>query len=527
MAVALAAVVAASARFPLTTPALVEEWTFRWAFDRGEPWISPDMISIAPTRPLNLAAHKLARTLTPDSFTGSNVLLVGLLVAKGLAAAALLARLFPGSPAGAAAGAVLVALVPADVSLFLARDVSHHATVFLTLVSLLLYLRALERPAAVLLAAIALCQAVTLGIYESPFLLLLAVPFLFLLLPEFPRPKWSLLAVWYSVPIALALRAVVVALRGENYVRHLFAASAEGPFTRAGKSLLEIVRMAARQAAAPVDVAARSISILARSDLALAALAALLAALLLWRRGRPPAPGTLRRIALGVALFVLGALPFALAPRLRGDDRRVHLLAAVGAAVVLAGILSKLSSRTGALAAAMLVFLSVCDAGPRRDEVVATAGRVGRLVRGLAEGAPAPVPGALVLLLDANGPPLTDNDIGLTWTDVHVADALRVVHRRDDILFYVFGRAVRNPWNGAPVAGPDGVTVRWANGRTLLVPYRNVVAFRRDPDASLTRLDVLPKDLFPFARASEYAPAAAGGSGPPPPRLASLVPPAP
>ena len=51
--------------------------------------------------------------------------------------------------------------------------------------------------------------------------------------------------------------------------------------------------------------------------------------------------------------------------------------------------------------------------------------------------------GALILLLDSGGPLLTDNDLGLTWTDVHVADALRVVHRRDDILFYVFESSSR------------------------------------------------------------------------------------
>jgi hypothetical protein len=527
MAVVLAAVAAAAAGFPLSTPALVEEWSFRWSLERGQPWISPDVLSTMPTRPLSLLPHALARALAPDSFAGQNVLLLAVLAAKGLAAAALLARIIPGSPAAAAAGAVLVALVPADTSLFQARDLPNHVSVFLTLLSLLFYARALERPTPPGLAAMAACQALALGIYESPFPLLLGAPLVFRALSGGRRPTRRLLAVWYAVPLALAARAVFAATRSGNYVANLFAASSEPPFTRAWRSLEALGRMSARQFTAPFTVGARAAAALGAPDLLLAALASAVTALLLWRAGTKIAGATLRRAGAGLALLALGALPYTIAPALRNDVNRVHLLAAVGAGIVLGALVSRLPARSGAVAAAAFVLLAVLSARSRRGSTLADARRVGRLVRELAEGAPSPAKGALILLIDAEGPPLVPTVLGLTLTDVHLADALRVVHRRADILLYVLGRELHSPWNGRPVPGPDGVTVKWTSGRTLLVPYGNVVAFRERPDGSVFRLEALPKDLFSFERASEYDPVTAGGSGPPPARLATLVPVAP
>lgn len=523
-ATALAALAAAAAGLPLAAPGLVEEWSFRWAFDRGQPWIAPDVLASMPTRPLAAVPYALGRALAPDSFAGEKVVLLALLALTALAAAALLVRLVP-DPVAAAGGAALAALAPADTSLFHARDLPHHAAVALTLGAILLLARAVERPRPARVAAMAACAAGALLVYESPLLVLLAAPALVPLLADGRRPPRAVVAVWYAVPAAFLVRWAAIALRGSDYTAKLFAAGAESLPERTLATLRAAARMGAAELAAPFDAGGRAWGALAPGDAAAAALAGAAALALTWRASaeRPVFPAG-RTFLAGFVLLVLGVLPFAVAPALRHEDRRVHLLGSVGAAVVLTAALGVLRPRAlrAAFGIAVLV-LGVWAGQARRAEASETSRRVGRLVRSLAEGAPSPPAGTVLLLVDADGPPRTEDVLGLTVTDVHLADALRVVHRREELLVYVFGRHLRFRWNGTPEARENGVTVRGSDGSSSLVPWERVAVFREDAGGRVTRLDELPRDAFPFPR-PEGLGRLVPRAGPPPPRLETLCP---
>ncbi|MBK9062491.1 MAG: hypothetical protein IPL89_04765 [Acidobacteria bacterium] len=524
-ATALAALAAAAAGLPLAAPGLVEEWSFRWAFDRGQPWIAPDLLVAMPTRPLTGVPHALGRALTPDSFLGEKLVLLALLAGTAVAAAALLARFVP-VPAAAAAGAVLAAMAPADSALFLTRDLPNHAAVLFTILAIVLLARAAERRRPGAAAGMVLCEAAALGLYESPILVLLAAPALLpLLVHGGRRTPRLLLALWLLAPLAFVIRALVLLARGGTYVTSLWVPGSESTLARAAGTIGAVIRMAGREFAAPLREGGAALAAARGGDLAAVLLLALAAAVLV--RGEGSAVPVRLRVVFGagLGLLVLGVLPFAAAPVLREESRRVHLLASIGAGVATAAALAALrrpSLRIGA--SVTLVALSAAAGGARRDHVAASAERVGGLVRSLAEGAPSPPPGTVLLLADSDGPPRTEDVLGLTITDVHLADALRVVHQQADLLVYVYGRDLRYRWNGTPEAREDGVTVRWGDGSASLVPWEKVAVFREDASGRVTRLDELPRGAFPLATPPDMG-RLIPQTGPPPPRLETLCPP--
>lgn len=522
-ATALAALAAAAAGLPLAAPGVVEEWSFRWAFDRGQPWIAPDVLASMPTRPFAAVPYAFGRALAPDSFAGEKVVLLALLALTALAAAALLVRLVP-DPAAAAAGAALAALAPADTSLFHARDLPHRAAVALTLAAILLLARAVERPRPARIAVMAACAAGALLVYESPLLVLLAAPALVPLLADGRRPSRAVLAAWYAVPAALLVRWAAISPRGGDYTARLFAAGAESLTQRAVATVGAAARMGTAELAAPFDAGSRAWVSFALGDAA-AAIAAAAALAFTWRApaARRVFPSG-RALLAGLVFVVLGVLPFAVAPALRHEDRRVHLLGSVGAAVVFTAALGRLRPRALRAGCALAVLVLGVSAGrARRAEALGTSERVGNIVRSLAVGAPSPPPGSALLLLDADGPPRAEDVLGLTLTDVHLADALRVVHRQADLLVYVYGRDLRYRWNGTPEARADGLEVRWGDASSALVPWEKVAVFHEDPSGGVTRLDELPRGAFPFTAPPDLG-RLVPRTGPTPPRLATLCP---
>lgn len=525
-AIALAALAAASLGMKLASPGLAEEWSVRWAYDRGQPWVAPDVLATMPSRPLAGVPHALGRALTPDSFAGEKVVLLGLLAGTAVAAAALLARLVP-VPAAAAAGATLALLAPADSALFGTRDLPNHAAILFTLLAVLLLARAAEarRPGAA--AGMVLCQAAALGFYESPILVLFAAPALLpLLVRDARRTPRLLLALWFLAPLAFAARGLALLAGGGSYVTNLWAPGSEPAGARASASLAALLGMAGRELAAPAREGVAGLVAARPGELVAVLLAGGIAAAVLVRRRK--AAGRVRAgavLAAGLATLLLGALPFAAAPALRGETRRVHLLASVGAGIAIAAALGALRREAVRIAASVtLVTLSAAAGSARRNDVAACAARVGVIVRALAEGAPAPPAGTVLLLLDADGPPRREDVLGLTVTDVHLADALRTVHRQADLRVYVYGRDLRFRWNGTPEASVDGVRVRSGDGSASLVPWARVAVFREDAAGRVTRLDVLPRRGFPFP-----SPEAVGRLvprwGASPPRLETLCPP--
>jgi hypothetical protein len=234
---------------------------------------------------------------------------------------------------------------------------------------------------------------------------------------------------------------------------------------------------------------------------------------------------TPRVVAAGLGFLVLGALPFAVAPALRDDPRRAHLLASVGAAVAVAaavGAIRRTPLRTAAAVA--LVVLAAGAGAARCADVTACAGRVGGLVRALAEGAPSPPPGTVLLLLDGDGPPPREDVLGLTITDVHLADALRLVNRQADLSVFVFGRALRFRWNGTPEARAEGLAVRLGDGTAAAVPWERVALFREDSSGRTTRIDAFPEGAVPFDPPKDLG-RLVPRAGPRPARLESLCPP--
>jgi len=524
-AIALAALAAAAAGLPLGSPGLAEEWSIRWAFDRGQPWIRPDVLSTLATRPLAALPQALGYALTPDSFVGDRIVLLVLLAGTAVAAAALLARLVP-VPAAAAAGAVLALLAPADSAVFRTRDLPNHAAILFALLAILLLARAAEGNGAVAAAGMVVCECIALGLYDGPILVLLAAPALLPLLARGgKRASRPLVGLWLLAPAAFLVRGLVLLGRGGSYVTSLWEPGTESAGTRLLAGLGALFRMALRELAAPFLEGARALIAADRARLAAVLFAGAAAAVVLVRTRATEEPVRARAaFAAGLGLLVLGALPYAMAPALREETRRVHLLASLGSGIAFAAALGAVRRRAvPTIASVTLVALAVSAGRAQGEGAAAAARRVGALVRALAEGAPAPPPGTALLLLDADGPPPSEDVLGLTVTDVHLADALRVVHRQADLLVYVFGRDLRFRWNGTPEAGADGVTVRWADGSSALVPWEKVVLFREDAEGRVARADETPADLLRWPKAAA-AGRAVPREGSPPPRLETLCP---
>ncbi|MFI5180692.1 MAG: hypothetical protein ACHQPI_04825 [Thermoanaerobaculia bacterium] len=517
------------------TPGLVEEWSYVYAFDRGQPWIAPDFLSMMPTRPLLPFVYGIAYRLTPGSFAGLQLVHMLVLFGKGVVAALLARRLRPADPAFAALLAALFVVFPADRALLLTRDTgSHFSVLFLLLATLLLFDYA-EAPRP--LAALGLwgSQALALGTYEHGFLVLFAAPLLLAFVSE-SRPRsgahWArLLVVWYAVPLVLGVWTWTVLHGRDSYqARLLQSDSATGAALLLG-TLRAIPAALARHFIGGWAEAARGLAHLRPGDLTAAALPAIFAAFALLRTSTPQMGKARSRglLVAGVVALVLGAIPFLVAPGLRGETRRVYLVSSFGAALFFSAAIVRVRDvprgrPLAALAASALVLLAVTGARMQRRVVEDTGLRERKILRGIVEAMPNPAAGALVLFLDAEGPPRTEELFGLTKTDVHLADAVRVVYRRFDIPFLVFGRPLAHYWNGRAHAGPEGVTVSFTDGRSMLFPYDRVTAFREDAAGSVSLLTVLPPLLFPFPAAARYAPGPLLGSGAPPARLETLVP---
>lgn len=212
-----------------------EEWLIYASLDQN-----PDIIrfnlglesvdSVFITRPLTWLPWWLGHKLYPDSFTGTTLVLMGILILKGFVAWLLLKKLSFQNEALAFAAAALFIVYPSDGGNLTARTANIHLGLLFCITALWLYTLAWQKQSRWLLALALGAQIISLCIYEVGILMILAGPLLLLWLGERFSRKWLIYsAVWSIFPIVFTGVIIAISLNEDSYIgTRLATADVEG-----------------------------------------------------------------------------------------------------------------------------------------------------------------------------------------------------------------------------------------------------------------------------------------------------------
>lgn len=425
---------------------LIQEHVFR----RGTVFFS-----FSPSRPLTFLPWMIAFLATPDSLVALNLIHIGVLAGKGLAAFFLI-RSLPPSDSGLAylAGSLLV-VFPADQGVVNLHTTNVHAAVLFSLFAVVALISIARRFRWWLAACILGCQGIALAMYEAQLPLLFASPLLLVWLGVPTDRRWCrLTAFWLLLPAYSLFQLVRVTLDANSYQSHLIETADLGP------DLLAQIRSIA-------DAFARAYGrefvhgwaeafdhAFERPEYFWMALAVVLCSWCpaMWViAGSPPADRSRSSyVALafaGLCMIPLGFLFYAPTP-IRFIDVRIHLFSAVGGAVVFAALLAWLALHGGrlvrrtvlALTGGILLVPAVVRGLQLHETDYEASLREQAVLGALVEQAPHPAPGAMLLIIDRFPYPVYSAFAASRLLSAAVEPQLRLIHGRDD-----FGVAVCTP----------------------------------------------------------------------------------
>jgi hypothetical protein len=157
-------------------------------------------------RPFVTLPWAVVHALSPSSFVGVQVAIMGLLIGKGIALAGLLQTL-TGNRWLAFAGGLLVIVYPADEAIFNAGILSIHNAVFFFLLALWMFAAQARRRRWFHWPVIWGTLVISVGTYEVIYPLVLVMPLLLVFIHGgFKRELWKDAALWYAVPLGIGLR---------------------------------------------------------------------------------------------------------------------------------------------------------------------------------------------------------------------------------------------------------------------------------------------------------------------------------
>lgn len=481
------------------------------------------LLVTTPLRPLFLIPYQAGYALTPNAFIGYNIVLLGLMIAKGWLAAAVLHRLTR-NRALAAAGGVLLLLFPADAALFYEGALTLHMALALWLLATLALLIFIERGRFARLIISALALLIGLGQYEIVFLF---------------------------VPVAVAAAAhrglnrrfwvgasVVGGMAAFMGVRYLgVALASQGNAISYQVSLLDANATPAAIINAIGTVYANHfwngwLGPWAPAYAALALAIGIGAAVLIGGMALRPAATSrpiarirpARWIIIGLAIILVGVALY-LPTRDRASNLRTYYFSAVGAAVALSGAawgLSAAAGRRQPLMFAGLVGALALIGGWRLLEqhagFAARAQAQGRALAQFVEQAPAFTAPSLVVIIEG-GEALR----AIFDTAFAMRSAFEVVYQTDATPVVLCGEIVDSTLTAQCVFGPRRVVASFDRRPFANIAYDQVLAYRFDAETGFTLLD----DLSAHAEATPgYAPRARiDANAPPPVRAALMLPP--
>jgi hypothetical protein len=223
------------AGFGFTRVGLYEEWAIRSTMDETAPiLLNLDWNGIKGygleqhyTRPLSFFPNTLGFLLTPDSFLGQHLVLIALLFGCGFFFYLLVLRLLPTQHRMALLAAILCMLPAADTGYLNFRLL---VAVFVALCwvvatyFLIVFYQNKQRVFAVLMLVI---LSAGLLAYESIYPLVLCTPILLLWLGRGLKRRIILASLlWYTAPLAVVLRTLIVMMNSGSYVGSLLSENA-------------------------------------------------------------------------------------------------------------------------------------------------------------------------------------------------------------------------------------------------------------------------------------------------------------
>ncbi|MBL8154004.1 MAG: hypothetical protein JNM70_07460 [Anaerolineae bacterium] len=157
-------------------------------------------------RPLSTLPWAIVHALSPNSFVGLQIAIMGLLIGKGIALTGLLQTLTGNRWLAFAAG-VLLLVYPADEAIFNAGIMSIHNATFFFLLALWMLAAQARRRRWYHWPLIWGALVISVGTYEVVYPLVLVAPLLLVFIQGgFKRELWKDAALWYAVPLVIGLR---------------------------------------------------------------------------------------------------------------------------------------------------------------------------------------------------------------------------------------------------------------------------------------------------------------------------------
>ena len=193
-------------------PAYGDEWPLVASIDAGTP-----SAFRGPTRNFLDVPFHIGYIMSPDSFDGYNLYQAVMILLRGILVYILFRLLRPDSPILALVIGALAILYPGDVAAYILSNVHYMTAIVLYLLALITLVKYWQHPHIGWLIAMALVQAICLGMYEGSLPLILITPLVLVYLQQgLTRRVFRVAALWYLVPVLFIARVIILSSGGHG-----------------------------------------------------------------------------------------------------------------------------------------------------------------------------------------------------------------------------------------------------------------------------------------------------------------------
>lgn len=497
---------------------LVEEWRLLAAYDRAGDYFSTGGAHQA-LHPLIGTFHLAAYLLAPDSLRGFPLVLASLLIAKALAAYALVLTLSRGDGMAAFLVAALLTAYPSDEGTFLFRTLNAHGAVLFAMTAVWAFARLWNDTTRSVRWLLLMCgmQLLSALTYDIAIPFFLAAPLLIWLIQP-RRVPFRLLAYWYLVPavvVANLLRAMLVKSTG------VYEASVFAPGDR---PLQQVLNGLGRAYAANLWTGWWHAWTAALGAPALTVLVAIVVGLVCWATmarlqrvsdGDITVGSDLRWLLVGLLIIAIGVSPY-LVTIYWADTWRVFFLSSLGGAIVVAYACANLrhlrhgTSRLATVTAGALVLtIGVAHAGVQHRHTAILGEHARAFLVSIAQQVPALRRPAAIIVISRE--PVGDYQLGLFFGHGDLVEAVEYMYRDYRNVLGVHAcqqdKSPRDPFARTGCEfGPARVDVFDTARRIGSYAYDQVVLFSYSQAGGYRLLSRLPDDFPGITRTVVYQP---------------------
>lgn len=515
---------------------LIEEISITEQLDAGQSlfFISPQSaLDLSRSRPLLMFFYAAAHALDPHSYQFYNLFMLAFFFGKLVVVYHLLLQFLPGQRLLAFVSSLLFMVYPGDTGVYALRTIHIHASIVAYLIAvygLVRFRLSSGRRSTVALAGAAALLMFSLGQYQIALGAALFTP---MLLFYFGRPYKRTLAgagVWYGALAAVMLYAVWAGKQPgiTAYEDGLLASLVLTPETVV--SMANAVATGLMRQLTGWGTAWEQLTMLPVYAPYVAAALLVIICLGGWLMHNKPTPARSRiprtvllLPATGCVVFILGLSTFLPLPYYRFNTFRIYLLAMLGAALTLAGLLYLLSRLTRRYANVTFLILAMLFAGlgylhalSQHQYYVNASLQQQSILQQIVSQAPRVQPGTAFVVLD-QGKRL--DPVYVFYKGSLLANALRYLYQ--DVTL----DAGHCPFYDGSAASPNcqfepsALKIVRLNDEISL-PYARILFFTSDRSGQLTLLSAAAAQRL--YGVSDYQPASRIVSGTPPDRIHTL-----